>query len=143
MKGVFLGFDYGTKRLGVAVGQAVTRSSNPLCTLEAQREKPDWDMITNLIHEWQPEGLVVGLPVHMDGTEQAITARAKRFARQLEGRFGLPVHLADERLSSREAKSIIKHNRQMGHRRRKTEKHDIDKVAATLILQRWLETHAD
>ena len=142
MTGTFLCFYFGLRRIGVAVGQTITRSSNPLTTLTSQDNHPDWLAIQALIDEWQPAGLVVGIPVHMDGKETDITVRAQRFARQLSGRFGLPVHSADERLSSREAESIIKHSRQTG-RRKKSSKTDIDKIAATLILQTWLENHAD
>ncbi len=142
MNGTFLGFDFGLRRIGVAVGQVITCGSNPLTTLTSQGNNPDWMAIKLLIDEWQPEGLVVGIPVHMDGKETAITQRAQQFARQLAGRFNLPVHSADERLSSREAESIIKHNRQSGRRNKSTKK-DVDKIAATLILQTWLENHAN
>ena len=93
--GAVLGFDYGVRKIGVAVGQTVTRTATPLQTLPTRDHRPDWAAITRLIAEWQPEALVVGLPFEMDDTEAPVAARARRFARQLEGRYRLPVHLAD------------------------------------------------
>lgn len=138
-EGTYLAFDFGEQRIGVAVGQTITCSSNPLETVQGPQRGLDWDRITQLIKEWQPVALVVGVPLHMDGTEIPMTARAQRFSRQLEGRYQLAVFTADERYSSREAESVVKDNRQRGRKRQKTAKGDIDKIAATLILQRWFE----
>ncbi|MES9871243.1 MAG: Holliday junction resolvase RuvX, partial [Sedimenticola sp.] len=102
--GTLLGFDYGPSKIGVAVGQTLTGSATPLDTLRSVQEKPDWEGISRLIEEWKPEALVVGLPFNMDDTEAEIAPQARRFARQLEGRYHLPVHMADERLTSLEAK---------------------------------------
>jgi len=124
-----LGFDFGKKRTGVAVGQSLTGTATGLTTLQSQRNKPDWSAIEALIKEWQPNALVVGIPVHMDGKEQDMTLAARKFARQLEGRFQLPVHEADERLSSAEAELSLGSN---------AEKEDIDREAARIILQSWL-----
>ncbi len=124
-----LGFDFGEKRTGVAVGQTLTGTATALTTLYSEGNKPDWRSIENLIQEWQPDALVVGIPLHMDGCEQAMTKKARKFARQLEGRFDLPVHEAEERLSSLEAEQTLgKH----------TEKAAIDREAARIILQSWL-----
>ncbi len=131
---VLLGFDYGTKRIGVAVGQTLTGSARPLATVSARDGKPDWDAITRLIAEWQPAALVVGLPVHMDGTEHERTARARRFGNQLRGRYNLPVHSVDERLTSYEAEQEL--------RAQGKKVQDLDPLAAQLILQSWLDTHA-
>jgi len=128
-----LGFDYGEKRTGVAVGQSLTGTATALTTLNSQRNKPDWSSIEALIKEWQPNALVVGIPVHMDGTEQAMTLAARKFARQLEGRFQLPVHEAEERLSSVEAEESLGSN---------PDKADIDREAARIILQSWLGTQS-
>jgi len=128
-----LSFDFGEKRIGIAVGQSLTGSVTPLTTLSAINQKPDWDGITALIKEWQPDLLIVGLPLHMDGSEQAITQRVKRFGNQLKGRYNLPVEWVDERLSSHEAEQML---REQGKR---SDKKDIDKLAAALILQSWLE----
>jgi len=129
--GAVLGFDYGVRKIGVAVGQTVTRTATPLQTLRTRDQRPDWDAITRLIAEWQPEALVVGLPYEMDDTEAPVAVRARRFARQLEGRYRLPVHLADERLTTREAIS------QLGRDARRDALR-VDAVAARLILETWL-----
>jgi putative Holliday junction resolvase len=128
-----LGFDFGTRKIGVAVGQTITRSATPLITLRSRDEKPDWSRIEALIREWQPSALVVGLPFNMDDTEVDWSPRVHRFARQLQGRYGLTVHLVDERLTSREA------HRQLAERDRKTPTLEaVDALAAALILETWL-----
>ena len=137
MSQTLLGFDYGTKRIGVAVGQYITRSVTPLTTIHSQNNKPDWNAIGNLIAEWQPDRLVVGLPLHLDGTTQAITERAQRFGNQLKGRYNLPVDLVDERLTSHEAET------ELAARGGKSTKADIDALAAALILQSWLDQQND
>ena len=129
--GCILGFDYGERRIGVAVGEHLTRTARPLTTLTSRDGKPDWTAIHRLLEEWHPARLVVGLPLHLDGKEQSMTDRARRFGNQLHGRFGLPVSYADERLTSAEATRLL-----AGKGRNKAA---IDKVAAQLILQSWLE----
>lgn len=125
-----LGFDYGTRKIGVAVGQTLTGTASPLETLQPVNRKPDWARIAHLIDEWQPEALVVGLPLDLDDSETDATASAQRFARQLEGRFHLTVYLADERFSSFEARD------RLGHQAKHWEEYDA--VAAKLILETWL-----
>ena len=125
-----LGFDYGTRKIGVAVGQALTGTATPLTTLRLVKNKPDWEGIARLVEEWQPDALVVGLPFEMDDSPAEVHDQARRFARQLEGRFHLPVHLADERLTSREAWS------RLGGRAMK-DLGSIDAMAAKLILETW------
>ncbi len=120
-----LGFDYGTKRIGVAVGQTVTGTATPLEIVAHIHNRPDWDRITRLIDEWQPDALVVGLPLNMFEQRQSMTVAAERFARQLQGRFRLTVHQVDERLTSREARERLRSS------------HDIDAVAAQVILETW------
>lgn len=129
--GAVLGFDYGVRKIGVAVGQTITHTATPLCTLPTRDGKPDWDAIGQLIREWQPESLVVGLPYQMDDVEAPVAERARRFARQLEGRYRLPVFLADERLTTREA------IRQLGREARRDAPR-VDAMAARLILETWL-----
>jgi putative Holliday junction resolvase len=129
--GAVLGFDYGTRKIGVAVGQTVTGTATPLVTLPTRDEKPDWAAIGRLVADWQPEALVVGLPLEMNDAEAPVAARARRFARQLEGRYRLPVHLADERLTTREAKRQLDRD---GIRNTAP----VDAVAARLILETWL-----
>lgn len=133
----YLGFDFGLCRIGVAVGQTLTATAQPLTTITSKQQKPDWEAIADLIAEWRPDGLVVGIPVHMDGEELAITHAARKFSRQLHGRFHLPVYEMDERLSSQEAEQQIARQRAAGQRK-KTQKGDIDKMAAQIILQNWL-----
>ncbi len=130
---MLLGFDFGTRRIGVAVGQRITATARPLLTIRVAHDRPDWEAIGTLMAEWQPEAAVVGLPLNMDGSEQAITSRARRFSRQLNGRFGLPVHLMDERLSTREAaRRLADDGRPVTH---------LDPHAAALILESWLNAN--
>jgi putative Holliday junction resolvase len=133
-----LAFDYGTTKIGVAVGQELTCTASSLTTLFHVNKSPDWNAIAGLIESWRPDALVVGVPYHMDGTEHEITHAARRFGRQLHGRYGLPVHEMDERLSSREARAVALDKRARGVRR-KAKKGDIDQVAAQIILQDWLQ----
>ncbi len=133
-----LGFDFGTKKIGVAVGQSITQTVTPLITLTSKNQKPDWAAIEKQIREWQPDMLVVGLPVHLDGEEQPITQAAKKFGNQLNGRFQLPVEFMDERLSSYEAEERL---REINIEKKQTNKRqkalDIDKIAAQLIVESW------
>ncbi|MEN8169959.1 MAG: Holliday junction resolvase RuvX [Pseudomonadota bacterium] len=129
-----LGFDFGTKRIGVAVGQELTHTATALVTLNSHDGGPDWASITRLINEWQPDAMVVGLPLNLDGSESESSRLARRFGNRLAGRYNLPVFTADERLSSNEAETMLA---EQGH----FEKADIDKLAAQLILQSWLEAN--
>jgi len=132
-----LGFDFGPRKIGVAVGQTVTRSATPLTTLRSRGERPDWPGIEALVREWQPSAAVVGLPFNMDDTEVDWSPRVHRFARQLEGRFGLPVHLIDERLTSIEARREL--SARPGFKGGVGERDlAIDALAAALILETWL-----
>lgn len=133
-----MAFDFGLKRIGVATGHEQTGVASPLTTLQIQQASPDWDAIGRLISEWQPDALIVGVPYHMDGTESDMSAAAQRFGRQLHGRFRLPVYEVDERLTSQAAETEHRQQRQSG-RRSKTAKGDIDMLAASLILQTWLQ----
>jgi putative Holliday junction resolvase len=128
---VLLGFDYGTHKIGVAVGQALTRTATPLETLGMVNKKPDWQRIARLLDEWRPQAAVVGHPFEMTDREADNAAGAKRFARQLRGRFHLPVHLADERLTTREAWA------RLGEKAGK-DPASVDSYAAKLILETWL-----
>lgn len=136
LTGAVLGFDYGTTRIGVAVGQTITRTASPVTTLSAHQGQPDWNEVATLIKEWQPVALVVGLPVNMDGTPGPTTEAAQRFARQLEGRFVLPVQLADERLSSRAAEELLADSHLP--KKRRHDKRAVDAFAAQVILEAWL-----
>ena len=137
MSQTLLGFDYGTRRIGVAVGQQITHTVTPLTTLPCPNETPDWQAISKLIEAWQPDKLVVGLPLHLDGTAQPLTAKAQRFGNQLKGRYNLPVEMVDERLTSHEAET------RLATHKGKSAKTDIDALAAALILQSWLDQHSN
>lgn len=134
-EGVFLGFDFGFKRIGVAIGQQLTCSANPLPTLAAQSGAPDWEKVQKLISQWQPLALIVGLPTCIDEKELYTTGAAKAFARQLGKRFSLPVHLVDERLSTVEARERL--FARGGYRKLKNT--EIDGIAACIILEQWLQ----
>lgn len=127
---VLLGFDYGQRRIGVAVGQTITATATALATLTARDGQPDWAEVTALIEQWRPDALVVGLPLRLDGTESELSRAAQRFARRLEGRYKRPVHLMDERLSSRTAEQT---------RTRGGARQGLDALAAQVILQDWFE----
>ena len=129
--GTLLGFDYGSHKIGIAVGQSVTCSANPLTTLSNPRGKPDWQHIGRLIEEWRPDALVVGHPFEMTDREANNAEPAKRFARQLGGRYHLPVYLIDERLTTREAW----HDLGVEAARDPVL---VDAYAAKLILETWL-----
>lgn len=132
-----LSFDYGTQKIGVAVGQTITGTASPLSILKARDGIPDWNEIGKLIEEWKPNALVVGVPLNMDGSESAMSTRALKFSRRLNGRFNLPCHTIDERLSSREARDISRSNAQQSGRKY-NQKEEIDALAAQLILETWL-----
>lgn len=129
-----MGFDFGMRHIGIAVGQTITRTAEALTSVSAQQGIPDWKEIEKLIAEWKPDALVVGLPLNMDGTEQPITLHARRFVQKLKGRFHLPVYDEDERLSTVEAREKI--FSQGGYRA--LTKKAIDSMAAKLILESWL-----
>ena len=130
----FLGFDFGMKNIGVAVGQELTKTANPLTVIKAREGIPDWDQIKNLLDEWHPQLLIVGLPLNMDGTEQEMTAAARRFGNRLNGRFHIPVDWQDERLTTFEALDQLGIRSKMQSNKRE----DVDRISAQLILQSWL-----
>ncbi|MBI5041966.1 MAG: Holliday junction resolvase RuvX [Gammaproteobacteria bacterium] len=125
-----LGFDFGAHRIDVAVGQRITGTASAMTTLAARDGQPDWTQVAQLIATWQPDALVVGLPLQLDGSRSTVTEAAERFARRLEGRFRLPVYLYDERLSSHAAEHWSSEHTRRG---------SLDEVAAQIILQDWLD----
>ena len=131
-----LGFDYGTRSIGVAIGQEITGSATPLKALRAVDGIPDWNEIQKLLDEWKPDLVVVGLPLNMDGTEQEITVRARKFARRIEGRFAAKVVMQDERLTTTSAREHLFANG--GYRALK--KGNIDSFSAVLILENFFES---
>ena len=133
-----MAFDWGLRNIGIAVGNSTLGTSQPLTIVKARDGAADFKAIGALIREWQPDLLLVGEPLNMDGSEAEITPRARKFARQLEGRFNLPVALVDERLSSREAKA---EQRDRGHRGHWGDQ-PIDAEAADIILRTWLSENS-
>lgn len=129
-----LGFDFGTFSIGVAVGQRITGTASPLAALRAKDGQPNWDEVSKLINTWQPKELVVGLPLNMDGSEQPLTDMARKFANRLHGRFGLPVHLQDERLTTVAAKESLFSRGGF----KNLQKDKVDSAAAQLILEDYL-----
>lgn len=131
---VLLGFDFGMQRIGVAVGQRMTRSANPIAVLKARDGVPNWQHIQDLIDTWHAEGLVIGIPYNMDGSEQPLTQAARKFANKLQGRFHLPVFTTDERLTTIEAKRHLSDTNQQ----KRISFSQLDSYAAKLILEQWL-----
>ncbi len=134
-----MAFDYGTRQIGVAVGQTLTGSAEPLTNLRARDGVPDWEQVAKLIREWEPNVLVVGLPLNMDGSASDMSERAARFARRLNGRFQLPVETVDERLSTFEAKQHLK---DQGRTPSSYREDPVDSLAAALLLQTWLSSQS-
>lgn len=128
-----LAFDYGLSTIGVAVGQSVTHTAQPLAALPAKDGIPNWSDIRQLLSQWQPDIVIVGLPINMDGSHSPMSARADKFARRLHGRFGINVAMADERLTSFEAKGDIIDKTSS----RDFKAHGVDSLAAKLILESW------
>lgn len=137
-RGTVLAFDFGTKRIGVAMGEWETRLAHALETIAEEANDPRFARIGALLAEWRPVELVVGLPLSLEGAEHELTKRCRRFANQLHGRFGLPVHLVDERLTSVEAEARLAELGIHGERRRAL----TDSLAAENILQDYFSHHA-
>ena len=137
-EGTLLGFDFGHRRIGVAVGQTLTGSANAL-TVVAVADKPDWQTITKILDEWRPVALVVGLPLAADGDETEMSKSARRFGRQLNGRYSIPVLYEDERLTSFSAEQRFQDARARGSMRRKDAALK-DAMAAQIILENWLQS---
>src|SRR5882757_6257403 len=132
-----LGFDFGLKRIGLAAGDTLTRTAAPLPAIAVLQSGPDWISIERHLREVHPRLLVVGAPYNTDGTPGALAAAARRFASELEKRFGLQVFMVDERWSSLEANEALKARRASGERRKRIKREDIDSAAAAVILARW------
>ncbi|RFC36200.1 MAG: putative holliday junction resolvase [Candidatus Nitrotoga sp. SPKER] len=136
--GILLGFDFGTKRIGVAVGNSISCTARPLTTLHGEQNEQRFAAISELIREWEPSALVVGLPSYDDGTPHELTRLCRRFAQRLKGRFDLPTILVDERYTSTAASSQLT---EMGVRGIK-QKPLLDQVAAQHILQAYFDEPA-
>lgn len=131
----YLCFDFGTKKIGTAVGQTTTVSASPLQTIRSINQVPNWEVIGKLVQEWRPAGLVVGISKQADGSDNPVTPRMLKFCRQLEGRYQLPVFQQDETLSTYEAKQLLFDEVSVNATKLWAVQ---DQLAAQLILQTWL-----
>ncbi|VFP81886.1 Holliday junction resolvase RuvX [Candidatus Erwinia haradaeae] len=134
-----LSFDFGMRRIGVASGQDVTKTACPLNVLNAKNGKPNWNEVDILLKEWQPNHIVIGLPLNMDGSDQAITTHTRKFSHSIYLRYNIPISLHDERLSTKEARSIL-FEYEGGYQAFR--KRNIDSIAAVIILESWLEENS-
>ena len=134
-----IALDFGLRRIGVATGTCVTGTAGPLTTMSAVDGEPDWQQLTNILQEWQPDILVLGLPYNTDGSESEMTARVRKFAAELEARYQKRVSFIDERYTSVEAEALLKEERRRGTRTRKINKEDVDARAAQLIAESWMQ----
>ena len=134
MEGTLIGFDFGSRRIGVAVGETSTRIASPLGAIEGEANAARFEAIGRIVEEWRPAGFVVGRPRHSDGSEHAVAKLAEKFARRLESRYGVPVVFVDETLTSAEAEAGLRATRTRAPR-----KSDVDALAAALILQSFLD----
>lgn len=145
---VFIGFDFSSRKIGVATGQSITSTATALITVKSVDGQPDWTKISDIMKQWSPDALIVGLPLDMDGQEQKTTIAARHFGNALVKRFKLPLYYMDERLTSREASHLLGYDGHTSPRRqstigrkvKKSNRHgeNIDSKAAELILQSWL-----
>ena len=138
LRGTLLGFDFGFRRIGVAVGQTATLTASALVTVR-HAAQPDWQAIGNLISEWKPAALVVGLPLGVEGLETDMSRSARQFAAEMEKRFEKPVYFIDERLTSVAAGEQFAEARSQGRARRKDAR-KLDAMAAKIILENWLQS---
>lgn len=137
-----LGFDFGLRSIGVAVGNRLTGTATPCGAVAAREGKPDWAALDRLFAEWKPDALVVGLPLNMDDSDTSITDAVRRFSRRLSARYHLRAFLVDERLSTREASGRLDGD-PAGAPGRPRSKAENDAAAACLILETWLREHHD
>ena len=131
-----MSFDYGTEKIGIAIGQSISSTTKPLSIIRAKDGVPNWLQIASLIENWNPNFFVVGLPFNIDGSNSQLLQRALKFANRLNGRFNIPTFGIDERLSSKAAKEKYK-----DENRRSTVGRKIDDVAAQIILETWFSEY--
>lgn len=138
----YFGVDFGTRKIGVAVGQTLTRTAMGIAIVPVHANVVDWDMLDRLVQQWKPGAFVVGMPFSMDGSDNDMTARARNFAKLLGERYGKPCHEMDERLSTRAAREISRDNAErIG--KRYDDKTKVDALAAQLLLESWFANNAD
>ena len=135
--GVCLSLDYGSRNIGVAIGEYQIQSARPLGVIANRNGTPDWQALDAFIEQWQPIDIILGWPLTESGEEQALCNHIKGFAKRLKHRSGLPVHFVDERFSSNAAQDEIRSMRRSGQRVRRSKHSDVDSVAAALILETW------
>ena len=141
---IILAFDYGTRRIGVASGDTLTRTAREVTTLQCTSTRvPPWSQIDRLVAEYRPAQFVVGVPYNMDDTPTALTEACRAFADELQARYTISAALVDERLSSREASEQIREARALGLKRKRSTREDIDQVAARILLEQWLQAQTD
>ena len=133
-----LSFDYGSRRIGVAVGNTLTGTAEALATIDAFAGEPDWRAIGRCVADWRPAAIVVGIPYNMAGDNAGITTAALQFADRLGEQYGIEVHRVDERLSSREAEDELRERRRSGSKTRRVRRGDVDREAARILLLQWL-----
>jgi putative holliday junction resolvase len=133
-----LAFDFGLRRIGVAIGNTLTMSARPLTTLAARDGDPDWAEIDRLVRDYAPQICIVGIPYNMDGSEATLAPRAREFAARLRDRAAAAIALVDERLSSRAADDVLREERAGGSRPRRVRSGDVDRMAAAILLMQWL-----
>ena len=133
-----LSFDYGLRRIGIAVGNTLTGTAEALETAAAADGVPDWRAIDRIVAAWRPAAIVVGVPYNMAGRDAGLTTAALRFADELAGRYGIEVHRVDERLTSREAEDDLRERRRSGAKAKRVRRGDVDREAARLLLLQWL-----
>ncbi|RYZ82251.1 MAG: Holliday junction resolvase RuvX [Moraxellaceae bacterium] len=130
---IVMGFDFGTQKMGMACGNSLSNTAQPLAIFPMRDGIPDWDKLEKLIAQWQPNTCVVGLPLNMDDSESELSARARKFARRLRHRLNIPVWMVDERLTTREARNSLFSYQQQGHGK----KTNADSLAATMLIESW------
>ena len=131
-----MSFDYGTEKIGIAIGQSISSTAEPLTIIRAKDGIPNWSQITSLIESWRPNFFVVGLPYNLDGSDSKLLQRALKFAQRLNGRFNIPTFGIDERLSSKAATEKFKTGNP-----KKSVRNEIDDVAAQIILETWFSEY--
>jgi len=137
-EGVWLGIDFGLKRIGIAKGNTQLGTADPMVMMRNINGTPEWATLDAVVNDWQPVGLVIGLPLTLDGEAQEITHATRGFAKRCRKRYQLPIMWVDERFSSMQASETLAELRRSGQRNKRTRKEDVDTLAAALILERWL-----
>jgi putative Holliday junction resolvase len=130
-----MGFDFGLRSIGVAIGQTVTRTATPLCAIKAIDGEPNWVELEKIVAEWRPEAFVVGIPLDMQGDALSVTNAAKQFAEKIHGHFQLPVYPAEERLTTKEARATLFEEKGF----KGLLKADVDAISAQIILECWMQ----